>query len=156
MKDLFIDNNIAKNFSNPMDPEYKKLIGWLMNYDESKQAAHAHLVVSHKLLNEYYRSARDAQSGTSIPTIIQKLTREGRLIKISNEEIKAFQRQYFTQKIKRKLTSNREDWDHLALVLLSVRKYGLSLDDALVNDLRDFPGFVVWLEKRPEDLPYAD
>lgn len=139
-----------------MDPEYKKLIGWLMNHDESKQPALAHLVVSNKLLNEYYRSARDAQSGTSIPAIVQKLTREGRLVKISNEEIKTFQQQYFTQKIKRKLTSNREDWDHLALVLLSIRKYGLSLDDALVNDLRDFPGFVVWIEKRPEDLPYAD
>ena len=156
MKDLFIDNNIAKNFSNPMDPEYKKLIRWLMNYEDAETSKNAFLVVSNKLLNEYNRSARDARSNTSIPVIIDKLTREGRLIKISNEEIKAFQRQYFTQKIKRKLTSNREDWDHLALVLLSVRKYGLSLDDALVNDLRDFPGFVVWIEKRPEDLPYAD
>lgn len=28
-KDIFIDNNIASKFSNPLDPEYKKLIKWL-------------------------------------------------------------------------------------------------------------------------------
>ena len=28
-KDIFIDNNIACRFSNPMDPEMKKLISWL-------------------------------------------------------------------------------------------------------------------------------
>ena len=29
--DIFIDNNIASRFSRPADPEYKKLIEWLMN-----------------------------------------------------------------------------------------------------------------------------
>jgi hypothetical protein len=26
LKDIFIDNNIAKNFCNPVDPEYKNLV----------------------------------------------------------------------------------------------------------------------------------
>jgi len=30
-KDIFIDTNIAKNFTNPLDPEYKKLVFWLRN-----------------------------------------------------------------------------------------------------------------------------
>lgn len=33
-KDIFIDNNIACRFSNPMDPEMKKLIAWIMSYEE--------------------------------------------------------------------------------------------------------------------------
>ena len=33
-KDIFIDNNIACRFSNPMDPEMKKLIAWIMEYEE--------------------------------------------------------------------------------------------------------------------------
>ena len=36
MKDIFIDNNIAKNFGNPMDEEYQKLIRWLQKFDEDK------------------------------------------------------------------------------------------------------------------------
>jgi len=32
-KDIFIDNNIAKNFTNPLDGEYKKLVQWLMRYN---------------------------------------------------------------------------------------------------------------------------
>jgi hypothetical protein len=27
MKDIFIDNNVAKIFANPLDPEYKRLFG---------------------------------------------------------------------------------------------------------------------------------
>jgi hypothetical protein len=60
-KDIFIDNNIAKNFTNPLDPEYVKLIKWLLAYDEVPEGSpdyiNAHLAVSKKLLVEYYRSA---------------------------------------------------------------------------------------------------
>ena len=46
LKDLFIDNNVAKNFANPLDPEYKKLIQWLMTFDKSDLAACPHLANS--------------------------------------------------------------------------------------------------------------
>ena len=58
-KDLFIDNNIAKNFSNPQDEEYIKLTKWLINFDSSdieNKDNYAHLVVSKKLLGEYNRT----------------------------------------------------------------------------------------------------
>ena len=45
LKDIFIDSNVAKNFANPLDPEYKKLVNWLMNFDEDNQTNNAHLVV---------------------------------------------------------------------------------------------------------------
>ena len=62
-KDLFIDNNIAKNFSNPLDPEYKKLIKWLIEFNSNpkKHDDNAHLVVSQKLIAEYYRTMGHAQ-----------------------------------------------------------------------------------------------
>lgn len=155
-KDLFIDNNIAKNFANPMDAEYKKLIRWLMKNDPINSAVNAYLVVSNKLLAEYNRSVSFSSSASSIPIIIEQLTREGRLIKINNADIKEFQRRYFSKKVLRDLRSNREDHDHIPVVLLSDRKYALSLDKDFIYDLVHFPGFHATVEKRPEKLPYEE
>ena len=156
-KDIFIDNNIAKNFNNPLDPEYKKLIRWLMAYKENS-SKNAYLMVSHKLILEYTGTASLSASGTSIIAIIQKMTREGRLVKIKDKQIKEFQRIHFTKQIERKLKNIRikKDRDHIPVVLLSERKYALSLDDKFINDLRNFPGFVVIAEKRPQDIRYDD
>jgi hypothetical protein len=103
LKDIFIDNNIAKNFSNPLDPEYKKLIKWLMRYDGTKPEFNAYLVVSNKLIGEYLRTARDALSPTNITIIISKLSREGRLIKVSNQAIKEFKQKHFKSKVVKRL-----------------------------------------------------
>ena len=154
LKDLFIDNNVAKNFANPLDPEYKKLIQWLMTFDKSDLAACPHLVVSRKLLVEYKRSTGNAYSSTNITIIVAKLTREGRIVLISNQEIKQFKRKHFTKTVERKLTCNMEDRDHIPVVLLSHRKYALSLDKAFVNDINCFPGFKALAARRPQDLPY--
>ncbi len=155
-KDIFIDNNIAKNFSNPMDEEYKKLIRWLMKNDLTNSAVNAYLVVSNKLLAEYSRSVSFSTSDTSIFIIIDRLTREGRLIKINNADIKEFQRRYFSKKVLRDLRSNQEDHDHIPVVLLSDRKYALSLDEDFIYDLVHFPGFHARVERRPEKLPYEE
>ncbi len=155
--DIFIDNNIASKFANPADPEYKALIQWLMDNHEIAQGAaddRAYLVVSQKLLAEYSRSCRDAAGITSIPMIVNKLTQEGRLVKISNLQIKNFKNQYFTKTVEKKLQSNSEDREHIPTVLLSDRKYALTYDDNFKYDLEHFPGFTVIVEKRPEDLPY--
>lgn len=153
-KDIFIDNNIAKNFSNPLDPEYKLLVSWLQeNVPGENQAAH--LVVSNKLLAEYHKSSRNATSSSSIPVIIDILTRQNRLIKISNEEIKNFRKEYFSKKVERELLSNEEDRNHIPVVLLSDRKFALTIDHNLTHDLLHFPGFHATVEARPERLPYA-
>jgi len=156
-KDIFIDNNIAKNFANPLDPEYKKLIRWLIAYEvqnDEKDEKNAYLVVSNKLIAEYQRTTGLSTSATNISVIINKMTREGQLVKISNQDTKAFKRQYFTKKIRRRLTCNREDQDHIPVVLLSERKYALSLDENFISDLVNFPGFIVTAARRPQDLPY--
>lgn len=155
--DIFIDNNIASKFSNPADSEYKELIRWLMdNHDIAKDQEddRAYLVVSQKLLVEYVRSSRDAVGKTSIPMIISQLTRDGRLERITNQQIKEFKNKYFTKSVERNLRANNEDRDHIPAVLLSERKYALTYDDNLTYDLEHFPGFTVIVRKRPEDLPY--
>lgn len=158
-KDIFIDNNIASRFKNPADPQYIKLIQWLIKYEKpdiNKEDNNAYLVVSNKLLSEYSRSNREGKESQTLSVIISKLTREGRLIKIDNEQIKEFKRIHFTKKVEKKLTCNQEDREHIPTVLLSHRKYALSIDDAFVSDLINFPGFVVTAYKRPEDLPYHE
>lgn len=157
IRDIFIDNNIASKFSNPADPEYKELIRWLMdNHDiaEGEEDDRAYLVVSHKLLSEYYRSCRDASGKTSIPMIISQLTRDGRLERISNQQIKEFKNKNFTKSVERNLRANNEDRDHIPAVLLSERKYALTYDENLTHDLENFPGFTVLVSKRPENIPY--
>ncbi len=88
MKDIFIDNNIAKNFVNPMDEEYKKLIRWLLKYDEEKDPEKAYcafLVLSKKLLHdEYMKSSRDCAEVTGIQAIVNVMTEQGRINPISN------------------------------------------------------------------------
>jgi hypothetical protein len=155
-KDIFIDNNIAKNFSNPIDPEYKKLIKWLIEFNPNpkKHDDNAYLVVSQKLIAEYYRTMGHAASGNNIAVIINLLTQQGRLNRISNEQIKEFKQEHFTKKVERKLVSNKEDREHIPVVLLSDRKYALTLDEKFTADLVKFPSFTVTVGKKPSDIPY--
>jgi hypothetical protein len=153
-KDIFIDNTIAKNFSNPVDPSYKALIVWLIKYDPSLGEDNAHLVLSQKLLREYKATAASSPSSTNIVVIVDKLSREGRRVWISNQQIKDFRRRHFTKRIVRQLRCNHEDRDHIPAVLLSDRKYALSIDQAFVHDINNFPGFVARAATRPEHLPY--
>ncbi len=74
-KDIFIDNNIAKNFANPADAEYKKLIKWLLKYDKStdKKEENAYLVISQKIRNEYLEGSNSAKSNSNIIVIVNIL-----------------------------------------------------------------------------------
>jgi hypothetical protein len=158
-KDLFIDNNIAKNFSNPQDKEYSKLTEWLLKFDSDdieNKDNYAHLVVSKKLLGEYNRTAHAAKSNTAIPVIVNELLSQGRLTIITNQQIRDFKSTHYSRRAERNLRSNNEDREHIPLVLLSDRKYAISYDDNFIYDLGHFAGFVVRVEKRPEDLPYAE
>lgn len=155
--DIFIDNNIASKFANPADPEYKALIRWLMEnhvIEEGKEDDRAYLMVSKKLISEYSRSCRNALSVTSIPMIIDKLTKEGRLVCVTNPEINDFKTKYFTKTVEKKLRSNEEDRNHIPIVMLSDRRYVLTYDEDFTYDLEHFPGFTVKVKSRPEDLEY--
>jgi hypothetical protein len=156
-KDIFIDNNIASRFKNPADPEYIKLRDWLVLYreiEEGEEDTNAHLVVSNKLLNEYNRSNQNIKDGQNIIAIIGLLQKKGRLIFVKNQAIKDFQQEHFTKKTLKQLSCNQEDREHIPVVLLSDRKYALSIDDAFVNDILKFPKFQALACKRPEEMPY--
>ncbi len=158
MKDIFIDNNIAKNFKNPADENYKNLINWLKtgkNSSEDKKDG-SFLVVSPQLLKEYYSSNR-GNFGESIITIIDILTKENRLNRISNSQIKAF---VFSSNIEKRLAKtkmNIEDYIHLKSILLSKRKIGIIIDEKLheaVNQYQKVDGIQPMAVKRPEQIDY--
>ena len=86
--------------------------------------------------------------------IINLLTQQGRLNRISNDQIKEFKQKYFTNKVKRRLTSNEEDREHIPVVLLSDRKYALTLDEKFTADLLNFPSFTATIAKKPSGIPY--
>lgn len=156
-RDIFIDNNIASKFNNPADVNYKELTKWLLdnhNIPSSGEDDRAYLVVSNKLLAEYGRSCSLARGATAITIIVDKLTKDGRLIKINNNQIKDFKAKYFTKTIQKKLQSNTEDREHIPVVLLSNRKYALIRDKKFASDLKNFPGFIVLVSDRPENIPY--
>lgn len=157
MKDIFIDNNIAKNFSNPMDLEYKKLISWLIKYDVNdvnNKGNYAHLVVNQKLLVEYNRSSYNCAHQTSIPSIINLLTRQGRLNKISNKDIEDIKKEYLTKGVVKSILSNVEDHCHICSIIVSNRKLALTYDINLTKDLKKILGSNVEVEQRPEKISY--
>jgi len=154
MKDIFIDNNVAKNFANPLDPEYKKLVSWLMHFDEVRKSDNAHLVISKKIIAEYHRTCGSSMSDNSIIAIIDMCTRQGRLNRVTNDQIKDFRANYFTKKVCRRLKSNWQDHDHIPVVMLSRRKYAISIDEGFVQDVNNFPGFKAIAVKKPQDVSY--
>jgi len=158
-KDIFIDTNIACKFSVIENKEDLKLVNWLLTYDsdnELKDDIYAYLVVSKKLLNEYLGSSKDATSLTNIANIIGEMQKQGRLSMFSKQQIEQFQNKYFKKHIK--LRSNKKDWDHIPIILMSDRKYVLTLDENFTYDLLNFPGYKdkVGVEKQPENLPYDE
>lgn len=153
--DIFIDNNVAKNFAYPLDPHYKDLVAWLFQFDKKRGDLNAHLAVSNKLLGEYISSSGECNSGTAIPVLINKLLSEGRIIKVSNAQIKSFKQVYFTKKVNKKLRSNSKDREHIPVILLSNRKIAITIDDNFLHDVLNFPGFNVTAAKRPEKIKYA-
>lgn len=157
-KDIFIDNNIACKFCNPLDEEYKKLIDWLRtdcpDNDKKNIDNYAHLVVSKKLIAEYINSCRGCFNYSAMPVIIDRLNKNGRLEEFSNEKIKDFKRIYFTSRVLRKLHSNSEDRDHIPIVLMSDRKYVLTHDNNFKDDLLYMSGNSAIVRHRPQDLPY--
>lgn len=142
IKDIFIDTNIAKNFSNPLDPEYKKLILWLRNTGT--------WVVNQKLLVEYGRTNQ------TILVLINELQKVNRLKKYEKAELDTI---VFKKSYQKKLSSNDEDWTHLKTIWLSVRKIGIIIDVGLRDDVNSSPlqnGIQPTAVSRPQDIDYEN
>ena len=157
MKDIFIDNNIAKNFANPLDYEYKKLITWLIEFDKSiKKEENAHLVLSKKIRNEYLESSRAAKSLSNISSIVNMLTKQGRINEFSTKQIQNFKNKYFTKTIVKelKLFPTNRDSNHLPIVLMSERKKALTIDKGFTTALLNFPKFKAEVESKPQEKFY--
>ena len=147
IKDIFIDNNVAKNFKNPVDPHYKKLIDWLYEC--------GHLVLSQKLLKEYYDSNR-GNWGQSIITIINRPTKDERLVRISNEQMENLR---FPKRLDEKYQRLNKDYWHIKAILLSNRKLAIIIDSNFRNAINDHPkhdGVSACAVSRPEEVNYEN
>jgi hypothetical protein len=153
MKDIFIDNNIAKDFSTPINPNYKDLIKWVLTFNDTDNDAY--LVLSKKLLTEYVASAQNCIKSTSMPIIIDKLTKEGMINSFTNDEMKAFISKTFKAKIVKKLRSNNKDRFHIPIVLLSNRKIVITKDINFTSDLVNFPKYTVQVSSCPSLINYT-
>lgn len=142
-RDIFVDNTVAKNFCNPVDQNYKDFIKWL--YEEG------YLVVTNKILSEYVSSTGGSPSSTNIVVIIARLTRDGRLIKFSKQQLEDLK---FAKRIENRLRSNQKDHPHIKAVLLSSRKLALSLDENFRHDVNNIPGYQATAKERPQDINY--
>jgi len=176
--DIFIDNNIVKNFASAKDFEYIKLIVWLMQLSkyeidcifsklrtENKEMLYSltnkdkkpYLAISKKLHEEYLGGAMQAKSFTAINNLLLRLKSDGNRF----NEIKSVQIQEFINE-RRKIFDNlnylKKDKEHIPIVLLSDRKYALTYDKDFTDALINFPGYkdMVKVEKRPENLRYDE
>jgi len=143
MKDILVDNTVAKNFCNPLDPHYKTFIQWI--FEDGV------LVVTQSLLSEYASTSAASPSDTNIAVLVNRLTQDGRLKHFTKEELTAFR---FSSRISKKLRSNRRDHDNIKAVMLSARKYTVSHDKNFRQDVNSYPGYSARAEKRPQDIPY--
>lgn len=142
-KDIFVDTTVAKTFCNPVDQHYKDFIKWLLR--------EGCLVVTNKILGEYVGASGASPSETNIVVIIAQLTRDGRLLKFTKQQLDEFR---FTTRTERRLRCNRKDHPHVKAVLLSERKLAVSLDDNFRYDVNNFPGYRAVARRRPEELDY--
>lgn len=155
--DIFIDTDAATKFANPPDNHYKRLIKWLLDYDGVQPSRSAYLAICKKLLGEYNCIIGTSVGYTNtIGIIIDICTRQGRFNFISNNQIKTFRRRYFKERIVKSLGSNKKDHDYIAVIMLSDRKYALTLDKELCKDINNFPGFSAIASNRPQGIPFDE
>jgi len=131
-KDILIDNDAAMNFINPMNEHYKEFYKWLF--------AEGSLAVCNKLIQQYETSLRNAVTdGTdsNVVVILEKQRRDNRLNKISNDCLKKF----IIKKHRLKKLKAKNDLPIFKTVLLSDRKYAITEDKKLMNDINRYPSY---------------
>ena len=60
----------------------------------------------------------------------------------------------FPKHIIQRLLSNQPDHVHIKVVILSHRKYAVTMDKNLLRDLNDFPKYRIQAVERPEEINY--
>lgn len=141
VKDIFVDSCVAIRLENPLDPDFVDFLEWLLLYGAP--------VLTPKILKEYNDSL-DAGSSNFI-AIINACQREGRVVDLSNEALKALR---FSKKVEKHLQSNKKDWWHIKAVILSPRKIAVSFDAKMVGDINNFPGYKAKAGNSVSVLPY--
>ena len=109
------------------------------------------MVVCQSLVREYVTAVRGAKSQTTLPAIVNRLQREGRLRRFTKDELRAFR---IKPSVQRRLRSNRADHDFIKIVLRSDRKLGLSKDQNLARDINTFPGHRAHVARTPSEIDY--
>ena len=140
--DLFVDSNVSGHFARPVRADYKALVKWLR--DEGC------LVVCSSLIREYGAAVRGSSAPTTLVAIVDRLQRDGRLIRFSKKELQAFP---LGKHAPRRLRSNRADHDFIKVVLLSDRKLALSEDKKLAQDIN---GCGAQCGSTPSKIAYRD
>lgn len=140
--DLFIDANVSGHITKPPNDRYRGLIDWL--------SEEGYLVVCRSLLNEYVDAVRGSSLWT-LPAIVDRLTRAGRLVRFGKRDIRSFR---IKERLLKKLLSNRSDHDYIKIVMMSDRNLALSRDNALRRDINDFPRYKARAYKDPGDFDY--
>jgi hypothetical protein len=162
-KDIFIDANIASKFANTTDEKLLELINWLI---EKKNESY--LMMSDYLRIDMFKGNAHCPKEFSICNVIYKLQRDERLNFKDKNQIKEFQTKNFSGKIWKKLSckTNKKgdpsnDPHHIALIFLSDRRFAITEDNNLLNDLLTFPmkgiqGKNITAVKKPQDVNYKE
>jgi hypothetical protein len=111
------------------------------------------LVLTQKLLKEYHDSNR-GNYGQSILSIITRLTKDERIVMISNEQLEKFR---FSKTVDKRCLKLKKDYWHLKAILLSNRKIALIIDKAFRDAVNCHPkheGIQAQAVSRPEEIDY--
>lgn len=142
--DIFVDADRSGHFCRPVDPAYRKLIGWLRS--------DGYLVVCPSLIREYHRAEQATTAPTALLMLVGHLQRHGRLKRFGKEALESFR---IKKHVAKRLRSNLEDRDHLKIVLLSDRKLGISGDVNFRHDVNNYPGYSAIVRRHPSEVPYS-
>ena len=143
MRDILVDNSVAHAFANPVDPEYKRFIRWIVQKGV--------LVVTQRLIREYTASSAGCAANTSLPALVDHLTRHGRLAICGKAKLAEFK---IRKHVRRRLRSNWQDHDSIKAVMLSNRKLALCKDQNLCHDINNYPGHRARAARKPGLLAY--
>ena len=134
MTDIIIDTNVMRLYDKPKDEEFIALFNWLKEKGT--------LVVNQNLISEYC-----GHGNPLLMPLIDFLSRDSRLIKISTQDIKNFELdKHYTY------TCNKSDITHARTVFLSKRKKFIGFDKKLgkdINRLKKIDGVKTTATRKP-------
>lgn len=119
--DIVIDANAMRLYDKPKDISFINLFSWVRQQGV--------LTVNQKLIKEYGDTRNDL-----IMVLLNELSRDGRLNRISKETIAAYKadRHYA-------YTCNAKDRVHARTVFLSNRKRLIAIDKNFLRDINNYP-----------------